>query len=662
MKIKSKLRSAAELTVSMTIIASLLAACGGGGGGTAATAAATTNTINVTPGKGIMIGALVTIKDALGNVLGSSTTTASGVAPVNVPATATGPFVVTVSCPAGCTYFDEKTLTTVSGSATMPVLQAVVPGVTANIGVTAATHAAAQYAQNTGAPLTPTSIAAANDTVATLMGLPTGTNILTPPTIISNAATYNAAKLGTTAADLLANLSAAFATSAASGVNAVQAIADYGNAWKIAAMTPASGVIMPTTINAASLVAATSGVGGTTGIPVATIPNVAATISATITSIASSTAATSSFLTDISTGGMREFMPGGQYVQVNFNASGVPVGAPVTQTWYATGRTITATLANGIYTVTHTIKELVNRVWTAISPTSNNAATTYVLGTTGWVDSKTLPVTFSISANGTATTNNAFGIPGSYNMAICSADVSGRAIGGGGGASAVWSACNMNLLGGASAVQMAVVGTGVDANGFAANINASGVQATSYVVPTGTFPTGSKKYLVAPVGNSASDIYHLWSSNMVWGGATDANGAAMTALPANNQTFCANGYVFTPIAPAPAAGADNYNVYGTMNGCTASSITAGLLNPAMGTVLLGNQAIGNTTVGIITANNPMNMGFLNNSILGIAGGKVLVGQKYPAGTPLSVINGPLMQMANKTAADAFMTGLGFPLL
>ena len=612
-----------------------------------------------------MIGALVTIKDANGVVLGTATTTAAGVAPVQIPATAAAPFVVTVSClTAACTYYDEKTKLSVPGTANMPVLQAVVADKTApNIGVTAVTNAAAQYALNTGAALTPASIAAANDTVATLMGLPLGTNILTPPAIIKNDLDYQNSKLGTTAANLLANLSASFAMSA-SGVSAMQAIADYGNAWKAAAITPASGVIMPASINTAAMITATSGVGGT-GIPTATIPNVANTIKNTATSYAASTADINSFIADITTTGMREFKAGFQQQSLNGATT-------VTNTTYPTGITFSATLANGIYTITHGIKELINTVWTAITGASNNAGTSYVLTAAGWTADNTLPTTFSVSGNGTATMTNAFGIPETFQTVICANDVS-NAVVGAAAASSAWATCNMAQMGGASAVLPSPL-SGVDASGFAMNLNASGVPVTVPVVPTGTFPAASRVYLLQRLGNSTADIYQLWNSvgsNAIWG-VTDLNGVALTTAPTAATSFCASGFVLAPINPAPAAGTDNFNVFGTMGGCTAASITAGLATPAMGTALFSNKATGNAvvpTVGLATVSpatlagpNGWFMTMLNGSIIGVVGGKAETGTLYPAGTPLSSINnqmpGAATQFANKTAADAFMTGYG----
>lgn len=311
MKTTKKLRSAAGLTISMTILATLLTACGGGGGGSAAATTGTpTTTLNVTPGKGKMTGATVTIKDATGLVLGTATTTAACVAGVQIPATAIGPFIISVTCQTvACSYYDEKIQTNVSGTAAMPALQAVVPGVTSNIGVTAATNAAAQYALNTGAPLTAASITTANAAIRASLGLPAGTDILTPPTIIANNADYLAAKTGTGAANLLAYLSAAFAMSAKPGISAIQAIADYGDAWKNAAITPASGVIMPTnSIDTTELTLATSGVDGMTGVPSATIANIASAVAAADTNV---TAVNHMYATGISVSGLRAWFSTG---------------------------------------------------------------------------------------------------------------------------------------------------------------------------------------------------------------------------------------------------------------------------------------------------------------------------------------------------------------
>ena len=186
MNFKSVLRKGVELSVVISALTALiLVGCGGGGGTTGSvgsnpggTTTASAVAMTVTPGKGIMIGANVTVLAANGTtVLGSAVTDATGIATVNLPTSAAGPFVVSVTCPATCQYFDEKTLAMVSGSANAPAMLAVVPSTFfRNVGVTAATNAAAQYAIASG-PLTVTSVNAANNIVITSMGL-TGITIL----------------------------------------------------------------------------------------------------------------------------------------------------------------------------------------------------------------------------------------------------------------------------------------------------------------------------------------------------------------------------------------------------------------------------------------------------------------------------------------------------
>ncbi len=671
MSFKSKIRTAAEFTVSATVIATLLAACGGGGGGTAAAPAGANTTLNVTPALGkFSTGSTVIIKDKTGTICGQATTNASGVAPVGINSnTCAAPFIVQAG-KAGDTYFDEakpNTLQTITGNGINAVLpQLPLPGT--GVGVTALTNIAAGRLLNAAGQLSasavsPSYVVATNQAIADMF-LPGG-DILSAP---------NAAASGVPAADAYGAALAALAHAAAPGKNALNVAKDLAddlsdgiwdglnanNASQVIA-TPATPAAFSTLMTTATASAVANIAPGITAPAMAPVSNVSAAITSLQTAVNTASAATSNFLNDIVNGGLRSFFGGFQYVNP-------ATGATITH--YATGSTITATLANGIYTVTHTLKEMVNKVWQAISPTSNNRGTNYVLTANGWVDSQLMPGSFTVNANGTATTTNTFGIPGTFQTAVCAADVSGTAIGGG-AASAAWAACNMNQLGGASAVQIALQAvSGIDANGFAMNTNASGVQITPAVVPTGNFPVGSRKYLITPIGNSTTDIYHLYTSpaQPQWG-VTDLNGVALTAVP--TASFCANGYVMTPIAGA-APGADNYNVYGTMGGCTQASIAAGLQNPVMATVLLSNKATGNAavpTVGMATVSqanlagpNGMFLAQLNGSIIGVAGGKALTGTMFPAGTPLSVINGQLSQVGNKTAADAFMTAFGWGLL
>jgi hypothetical protein len=619
MKIKNKLRSAAELTISMTIIATLLAACGGGGGSTAATAAAGTNTVNVTPGKGLMYGATVTITDTAGLVLGTGTTTGAGFAGIAIPSTATGPFVVSVSClTAACTYFDEKTGLSVTGSAAMPALQAVVPGVVANIGVTAATNAAAQYALNTGAALTATSIVAANTTVATQLGLP-GIDILTPPTIIGTAAAYTAAKAGTTAADKLASLSAAFAMSA-SGVSAMQAIADYGNAWKVAAMTPASGVVMPATINAAAMIAATSGVAGMTGIPTATIPNVASTVAAAGTAATASITATNNLIAaGTSTTGLRAY---------NQQSALSSASAVATVTTLAAGATA------GSYNATGVIDRLVGGAWSAAIIGQGRS---YMLGTAGWVlDNGSF--TAVNNNNGTITTTSP--VEGTYTVTIQETVLDGMLVNPAPatatfpvgsrqyvGLGGVTSKATFGLgfgsqvtdMSGVALTALPTIGTAFCANGFAFN-------------PI----TPLTQTLATSQGAAIGDNYEILGLN---GGSCTA--AAIT-------TGMLNALGVTP------------GLMG-MGFATVTTMTTGITaTPSVGYI----SRVGANTANAFSVTNAVSLTNLNACIMGVPAGVAKVGcplngkgQGFtPAQTPIP------FAVLNKKAFDGLLTANGFPVL
>lgn len=237
------------LSILFLLVALVVAGCGSGGGASTPTAAIP---IVVTPGKGLMVGATVAVKGA-NNVQATGVTTLAGTATVELPSSASPPFIVSVSCPDTCQYFDEKSLTMVSGSSAMPAMLAAVPSTgNTSIGVTAATHAAAKYALAKSPVLTATSVSDANSQIVTTLGFPAGTNILTPPTIISDAASNASAKSGATSADVLANFSASIAV-AANGVSALDAINDYGTAWANTASNPMSSVVIPGTISQPTL-------------------------------------------------------------------------------------------------------------------------------------------------------------------------------------------------------------------------------------------------------------------------------------------------------------------------------------------------------------------------------------------------------------------------
>lgn len=174
-----------------------------------------------------------------------------------------------------------------------------------------------------------------------------------------------------------------------------------------------------------------------------------------------------------------------------------------------------------------------------------------------------------------------------------------------------------------------------------------------------TYPVGSRSY--AGVGAiSSKDSYKLWEGgpNNVWG-VTDLNGVALTTLPAFGSSFCANGVVFTPPVNAVVS-PDNYSVFGTMGGCTAASITAGLANPAIGSAMLGTMATGNAVVpvvGVAVFNQSWLPGW-TDSIIGVVGGLAMSGIFDPVGTLLPAV----MQSSNKIAMDAELLANGHIVL
>jgi hypothetical protein len=151
----------------------------------------------------------------------------------------------------------------------------------------------------------------------------------------------------------------------------------------------------------------------------------------------------------------------------------------------------------------------------------------------------------------------------------------------------------------------------------------------------GNYPAGAVSYQLSY--SYASDFYSLIGSAgaLPWFPITDVAGVALTALPAVGATFCdPNAYlVYKAIAPAPAAGADNYNVFRTVS-CLAADITAALATPLAGTVLISDQATGNSVVANVmrvqsAAGTPF--AWANNVIYGFMAGNVWYGWLFPAG-------------------------------
>ncbi len=579
MSIKRNLRKAAELGIGLTALSTLiLAGCGGGGSsssssGVGGNIGSSATTMNVTPGKGVMIGAVVTIKDANGNVLGNASTTNAGVAAVSIPSTATAPFIVSVSCPAACQYFDEKTMAMHSGAANMPPLLAAVPtaGVT-NIGVTAATHAAAQYAIAAGA-LTPAAVTAANNTVIAQLGLTGVADILTPPTIINSQATLNAAKAGATDADKLANYSAALAQ-AASGVTAIEAIAAYGDAWKQAALVPASGVILPPTIDPAVV---------TLNAPtfvVAPIANIASAVAAQTQQVASEVAAVNHMLADGTAGGLREWFP-------SFIGQGATMAPDVVHT-----HALSSTGGNA-YAGTSSYKELAANGWVALS--ANYQPSAYTLTPAGW-QMYDQADTFVDNLNGTVTTTSNRGVVTEH---VTEAVLDGQPI-----------VCR-------NPATLVTVACAAPANYPVGSRRYSGAGGVS----------SKDLYKIWP-----NDAYYTSTVTNMSGAAL----TALPVL--GTDSFCSSNGVFTPIVnPAAGADNYNvYWTAGcTAASITAAtqSIAAGTVR--LSAKQTGNSVV--PVVGIANAAVTSPVSWLNNDIIAVVNGTVMGGTFRPAGSAASRI-------------------------
>ncbi len=657
MKMKNKLRSATELTVSMTIIATLLAGCfggGGGGGGTTAATTGATTPVTVVPSKGKFAdGAHVRIRDDNGSYTAYALTL-GGSAVVAVPVTFTPPFLIEAGVK-GDSYYDITKAAFASMVSAAPV-RALVPDLAtltaaSGVGVNFDTESViariekdnptAMTTTGLGKTLAASAVVTAS-TMATAMGYASYKDLFVPATPYDGTA-----KLDPTKSADAKSLKFEAMARAASGVGGADLLDDIKIAARNSATSGVAGALPGFNGEFTKLTTGTLSVTGAASAVAPTLPPVisAASMASAVTTIAANTTSTSNFLTDLTTTGLREFQPG---LKIQWaNASGVAT----TQTNYATGRSISATLANGVYTVIQSIMELVNKVWTAIAPTSNNAGTNYVLTATGWVDDKTLPVTFTTNADGTATATNMNGIPGNSIVAVSAIDITGT----------------MSI---ASAVGF------VDANGFMSNINASGVQATSAVAGTITFPAGSRKYLLNNLGASTADNYQVWTSaawsNDVRDPAGIIPGSTTLATMLSTHTtaanpICINGWAFVAQAATLATATPTADVYfqqwnpaTNQSTCAAITTTGPTAQTSMGTVVMTSKTVNGQTLGISTAGTFT--GMMNNSFIANVNGSYRSGTFYPAGTPLVILGGGNANLVNKKAADAAMTALGFPAL
>ncbi|HEY0664898.1 MAG TPA: hypothetical protein VGD24_02415 [Gallionella sp.] len=176
----------------------------------------------------------------------------------------------------------------------------------------------------------------------------------------------------------------------------------------------------------------------------------------------------------------------------------------------------------------------------------------------------------------------------------------------------------------------------------------------------GNYPAGARSYQIS--STNTTDAYFMFGglSAAPWLPATDVAGVALTALPSVGATFCDANYrmVFQAISPAPAAGANNYNVFYALR-CASADITTAIAGTSAGTVLVSNQVTGNAAVPNVlrvqaATGNPLV--WMNNVIYALRAGNVGFGFVDPAGTV------DYSESHNKTAINAQLLANGLVAL
>ncbi|MEQ1532317.1 MAG: hypothetical protein HOO97_11460 [Sideroxydans sp.] len=187
-------------------------------------------------------------------------------------------------------------------------------------------------------------------------------------------------------------------------------------------------------------------------------------------------------------------------------------------------------------------------------------------------------------------------------------------------------------------------------NGPRVDIAAPNVACTKVV----NYPNGAAAYRM--IRTYLTDSYYL-ADAATFGGTdviTNSAGVALTSLPAISSTFCINGAVFVPVAPAPTAGADNYNVHPTADGtCGATVITNALAAGAASTSLVGSQTVNGAAMLTTTSLGVTNIAAFNVQ----AGNRFMTGGQWRTAGAVRT-----RDYVNKVAANAQLTAHGLPVL
>lgn len=673
------------LLCAVIVATPLLGACSGGGSGTA-DITTTSSAVKVTAMKGkFNEGSTVIVRlSSNNNEVVRGLIGADGSVSVDIPTTATGPFLIEAGI-AGDQYFDEST----NSLATIPTggtgLRALITSATASpsVGVTALTEmAVAQVAASAGgiSGATATLVMAANTTVGIQFGVD---DPLLPPSVISSGITVD----GTSAADSYALKLAGLAKMAGTGVPAMQAMKDLSADMADGKLNGLIGTAPITSLNfiihsggvtiadMGARMAAQVALATGTYAPGATAPTITLTVqdlAALLQAAYDVGTAAQLGVTGLSDDVLNAQIAATLQAQVQTISTAVGAGtsiATATATAVAAAGTTATTLANAVAagpTFMASLKTghynssgrnssgnlevqketatedasgkltFADMRWelntTSASSSSSWASVTkggnseWQLGTTGWVKEGTESVTIATNANGTISYLTSTGQSGSFLPKVTTLD-----------------------------------GTLVDPCANPSTYNGMTIPATC----TATYPTGSVGY---ETFGHVQDQDAFWlEPNWNGGINTDANGVELTTMPTLGTGFCINDHYYRPI-PSPLAGANNYDViysYSTAGGaCNAANIAVAQTSTSTnGSVLVVNKATGNTSVSTVmhiaraTDSTTGQTSWLLNRIMGSVSSKVYMGEFQAAGpTDWDDMN------FNKIAMDANVAVFGAPAI
>lgn len=612
----------------LTLITLALVGCGGKSSTTPATTAPPPKAaIKITPMKGqFSVGTSIKVKRANDNVeVGTCLVDASGSCSANIATTETGPFLIEAGI-AGDTYFNEATGTSASVPANTTALRALIPNVTAAVGVTALTEmAVGQIEANTGgiAATKVTDVIAANATIGSQFGVP---NPLVTPAVIG-AGTATAKLNGGNEADDYALKLAALAKLTKAGKNPIQALHDLRDDIKDGKLDGKKGTVAITTftvpvptgtqnyqdamnaeLNNLLTVAATAYATPGTAVPTVTMTvadlaallDVAMKVGAATQAASAGTAMTTETLntqiantvqTQVSTLAVTGATTG--TIQAGSNAA------------VAAGSTAGGVLANGKIASNNFLAAAATGVFeanfqlNAAAGTSINFAKlrkmTMPFNGTNY-DYAEVVHTYTIYNGGTGWSQNSGNVAGTYwDLTATSTggwvDTSNGKMGFSVAADGTLNVENLrsngSSIGDSFSLQIQRVDiSGKLVEGCYANNNV-GTQSLCTIAPfnTATYPAGSTGFRFFNQYRNV-DMYSVDTSQGA--AATNMNGVALTALPKLGDSFCSTNpggsAVYVPIVGA-AAGASNYTQkWMGQGGCTAANI-------ATVTGQVGGQAI-----------------------------------------------------------------------